>query len=315
MMQHDIGRQVDNLRNLDNNAQLDNRSAYSLNSHIDNSTSLSPSQTPQDDSRRGSLLGGRRSSLFHPVLPHHTVSSPQRYKSISTADVPPSLRGLVPPDLPPPAAPAFSQQQHHLASVSVDLSTSFLGRRHTSADVHSQMWQPTEPSTAIKHSPFTSGNSSVQWPSSPHQIPLPNVGDQQLRDTLARYQLSGSARSLPSLSHRSSGQPIHAQGSRHHSPPSHGETDTLSGAGRPTNTSPDSGWGLPGARIPLKDVFKTTGIGVDIFGSSSGPPTRRSSMASNVHNLLNPAETAETEEENVVDASGTDELRKRRRVA
>jgi len=315
-MQQDIGRQLENLRNLDYNAQLDNRNAYLSNSHIDHNTSLSPSQTPQDDSRRGSLLGDRRPSLFHSVAPHHLVPSPQRYTSISTVDVPPSLRGQGPSDLPPPAAPPFPQQQYPLASASTDLSASFLGRRHTSADVHSQIWRPNEPTTlANKLSPFTSGYSSVQWPSSPHQTPLPGLGDQQLRDTLARYQLSGSARSLPSLSHRSSGQHIHAQGSRHHSPPAHSGTETPSGAGRTHTTSPENGWSLPSARIPLKDVFKGTGVGSDMFGSSSGPPTRRSSMASNVHNLLNPAETAETDEEDRGDGPGVDELRKRRRVA
>ena len=46
---------------------------------------------------------------------------------------------------------------------------------------------------------------------------------------------------------------------------------------------PEPGWQLPGARFNFK--------GVD----GSAPPTRRSSMASNVHSLLNP--TAEGVEE------------------
>ena len=60
--------------------------------------------------------------------------------------------------------------------------------------------------------------------------------------------------------------------------------------------SSDAGWQLPGARYPFK--------GVD-----TAPPTRRSSMASNVHNLLNPADTAEREGED----EGPDE-RKRKRL-
>jgi hypothetical protein len=65
----------------------------------------------------------------------------------------------------------------------------------------------------------------------------------------------------------------------------------------PSTLSADSGWTLPGARYPFK--------GID----TPGPPTRRSSMASNVHSLLNPAETAER-----TDEDEPDDARKRKRL-
>jgi hypothetical protein len=81
------------------------------------------------------------------------------------------------------------------------------------------------------------------------------------------------------------------QTSRQGTPPSTNDNtpSTLSAA--------DSSWSLPGARYPFK--------GID----TPGPPTRRSSMASNVHSLLNPAETAER-----ADEDDPDEARKRKRV-
>ncbi|KAF2760969.1 hypothetical protein EJ05DRAFT_491816 [Pseudovirgaria hyperparasitica] len=109
-------------------------------------------------------------------------------------------------------------------------------------------------------SPYASGNNSSQWPSSPHRGPLV-TGDQQIRDQLAQYEFS---RPRP-------------QGSRQATPPMTGEQGS--------SLNPDAGWTLPGAKFPFR--------GID----TSAPPTRRSSMASNVHSLLNPAETAERADE------------------
>jgi hypothetical protein len=58
----------------------------------------------------------------------------------------------------------------------------------------------------------------------------------------------------------------------------------------------DSGWGFGGPRFPRHE--------------SSLPATRRSSMASNVHSLLNPADTAERPDE---DQHAADD-RKRKRL-
>ncbi|KAA8615627.1 HSF1 Heat shock transcription factor [Pyrenophora tritici-repentis] len=146
-------------------------------------------------------------------------------------------------------------------------------RRHTSADIRTHGWQPQPPSGAM-HSPYASGHNSTQWPSSPHRTPI-GGGDQQLRDALESYQLPRGPRQASS---------------RHGTPP-------LSHDNMPSTLSADSGWTLPGARYPFK--------GID----TPGPPTRRSSMASNVHSLLNPAETAER-----TDEDEPDDARKRKRM-
>jgi hypothetical protein len=128
-----------------------------------------------------------------------------------------------------------------------------------------------QPQPPPAHSPYASGHNSTQWPSSPHRTPV-GGGDQQLRDALESYQLPRGPRQ---------------QSSRQGTPPD-----------APSSTlNPDSGWTLPGARYPFK--------GFD----TPGPPTRRSSMASNVHSLLNPAETAERDDEDE-----PDEVRKRKRM-
>jgi hypothetical protein len=60
----------------------------------------------------------------------------------------------------------------------------------------------------------------------------------------------------------------------------------------------DAGWQLPGARYPFKGL------------ETPGAPSRRSSMASNVHSLLNPADTAERADED----EAPDERTKRKRL-
>jgi hypothetical protein len=102
--------------------------------------------------------------------------------------------------------------------------------------------------------------------------------------------------------------------SRHATPPLTSDT-TLS------TTSAESGWhqfqnpkfGGPGGGFGGSGPFKSLASSGAFENGSGGPPTRRSSMASNVHSLLNPAETAERAgegEEYVEGESGT----KRRRA-
>ncbi|KAI4696917.1 uncharacterized protein J4E84_000040 [Alternaria hordeiaustralica] len=134
----------------------------------------------------------------------------------------------------------------------------------------SYFMQPPNPAV---NSPYASGYNSTQWPSSPRHPPI-GGGDQQLRDALESYQLPRGPRQAQS---------------RHGSPPPPNEN-------MPSTLNPDAGWTLPGARYPFK-------------GLDTGPPTRRSSMASNVHSLLNPAETAERSEEDEAD-----DVRKRKRM-
>ncbi|KKA22053.1 Flocculation suppression protein [Rasamsonia emersonii CBS 393.64] len=148
-----------------------------------------------------------------------------------------------------------------------------LARRHTSADIRQHGWAPTG------SSPFASGNtssnSSAQWPPSPHRVPTSS--DQHVRDVLAQYEITGSKRPNDM--------------SRHATPP-------LSSEAPPSSTlNADSGWSVGGPKFPRHE--------------SSLPATRRSSMASNVHSLLNPTDTAERPEE---DDPLIPEDRKRKRL-
>ncbi|KAL4787541.1 HSF-type DNA-binding-domain-containing protein [Aspergillus varians] len=123
-------------------------------------------------------------------------------------------------------------------------------------------------------SPFPPTQPSSQGPSpwspSPHRTPTSS--DQQVRDVLAQYEMGAPRRFQDT--------------SRHATPPLN-----------PDQQGPtDNGWGFGGPRFPRHE--------------SSLPATRRSSMASNVHSLLNPADTAERPDE---DQHAVDD-RKRKRL-
>ncbi|KAL8737415.1 MAG: hypothetical protein Q9181_001694 [Wetmoreana brouardii] len=145
-----------------------------------------------------------------------------------------------------------------------------LGRRHTSADIRVPGWPGHENPT----SPTALGESSVHWPSSPRQTP--SASDQHVRDTLASYEFGAPRKSISS----------------------HQATPPLTSDTTPSAFSGESGWSFGGA-----SKFQPRHL-------DSAPQTRRSSMASNVHSLLNPAETAERDEE---DPLGPDD-RKRKRM-
>lgn len=147
-------------------------------------------------------------------------------------------------------------------------------RRHTSADIHNhipQPWPPTAPS------PFASGQSSSRWPSSPKRGPTMMNEEQHIRDSFSSYSLTTAS---------SQGR---TEGSRPTTPPpfSNGSTaDHLN----------SWSWG--------QGRDKTPG---SLFKDNSGPPTRRGSMA----HILNPAETAEREEEHEEEIREEDRKRKR----
>jgi hypothetical protein len=139
------------------------------------------------------------------------------------------------------------------------------GRRHTSADIRLHGWQ------GRGGSPLGSGQSSVQWPSSPKR--RSNAAEHQhVRDVLARYELQP--------------QPPLSYASRQTTPPLTSETT-------PSTTSADSAWSRQFSKVM----------------EPSGPFSRRSSMASNVHSLLNPLETVERTDED--DFAHDDRKRKR----
>jgi hypothetical protein len=244
---------------------------------------MSPRQRPFDESRRPSLQAIGRPNSFKATVPAHMQISPRRYGSIGTgsgAFSPSSTRPNYLPPPPPPPPPV----QHPLATSSSPPAN--LARRHTSADIRVHGWSGNQPPSQYNHgsSPYASGQSSTAWPSSPRQAG--NPGDQQIRDTLASYE-------LPPAGHNSSRQPS--------PPPPHevGPPSFSSTFGGSYANPNDAGWTVPGRPYPFK------GLGVE----TPGPPTRRSSMASNVHSLLNPADTAEREGED----EGPDE-RKRKRI-
>ncbi|KAJ6104233.1 hypothetical protein N7523_010553 [Penicillium sp. IBT 18751x] len=114
------------------------------------------------------------------------------------------------------------------------------------------------PSGTSPFPPENTGNGP--WPSSPNRAPASS--DQQVRDVLAQYEM-GAPRRLQDQS-------------RHATPPAGAEPS-------PSMLSADNGWTLGGSRYHRQE--------------SSLPATRRSSMASNVHSLLNPADTAERPDE------------------
>ncbi|KAL5114428.1 Flocculation suppression protein [Pleosporales sp. CAS-2024a] len=291
LMQRDITRHTDMLRALDAQEEppLSARQPYFMQVDNANGPPLSPRQMPVDngtESRRGSLASHSRQAPYKPPVPAHLAISPRRYGSIGTGNYSPSsartpVTHQPPPPPPPPTIqhppsnPIINPPNNHLGNSSSPPYN--LYRRHTSADIRTHGWQPQPPPPAPPaHSPYASGHNSSQWPSSPHRTPIAG-GDQQLRDALESYQLPRG--------------PRRQQSSRQGTPPSLNDNTSSS------TLNPDSGWTLPGARYPFR--------GID----TPGPPTRRSSMASNVHSLLNPAETAER-----TDEDEPDDARKRKRL-
>ncbi|KAF2097579.1 hypothetical protein NA57DRAFT_41718 [Rhizodiscina lignyota] len=155
-----------------------------------------------------------------------------------------------------PAPPPPPAQPMQPPMVSVTSPPANLSRRHTSADIRLHGWQGPPGQS--------SQTQASPFASGHNSVPWPSSphrtplsGDQEIRNALAQYEIRGGPRQ---------------GGSRQPSPPQD-----------PVPPS-EAGWQLPGAKYPFR--------GID----ASGPPTRRSSLASNVHSLLNPAETAERPE-------------------
>lgn len=280
-MRQDISRQIDQLRTLEESQDplFGNKQSFFQNTTlpVDSAVQMSPRQRAFDESRRPSLQAIGRPNSFRAPNPIHLQVSPRRFGSIGTASGAYSPSSNRPNYLPPPPPPQPPQQPlTNTSSPPVNLA-----RRHTSADIRVHGWQGQAPSS-FNHgsSPYASGNSSSAWPSSPRATAHP--GDQQLRDSLASYDLTGASN----------------RGSRQPSPPPPHDTGppsfTSSFGGSYANTN-DAGWQIPG-RFPFR-------------GLESPGPTRRSSLASNLHSLLNPADTAEREGED----EGPDE-RKRKRL-
>ena len=267
-MQREIARQLDLVRALENphESLLSGRQPYFSNMTLD-APPLSPRQIHFDESRRSSiqLSDAPRSNLIRPPMPSQIAVSPRRFGSVGGGHASP---GFTRPPLPQPPP-----QAHPLSSATSPGSGPNLARRHTSADIREHGW----PLPNANGSPFASGNSSVQWPSSPHHTP--QQGDQHIQDQLSQYQINGPRRQTIA--------------SRQPTPP-------LTSENTPSGLSGDSvSWSIGGPKFSRPS-----------FDLHSAPATRRSSLASNVHSLLNPAETAERAEED----DGMSDDRKRKRI-
>lgn len=273
-MQKDIARQLEYVRSLEQ-----------------------PVEAPVNGSGRSSYYPTNM-ALDPPVSPRGYGFSDSRRSSIQMQEPPPfGGRPPVPPIPPqfssssprrygsisgaPQTSPSFSRpalpgpsQPHPLSNVVSPPAN--LARRHTSADIREHGW----PVPNTNGSPYASGDNSVQWqPSSPQQPP--NTSDQQLQDQLARYEINGSRRPTITAADQDVVPPAHRE-----NPPSGLGVGNVS-------------WGAGAPKFPRPN-----------FELHSAPATRRSSMASNVHSLLNPADTAEQANED----EGLNDDRKRKRL-
>lgn len=264
---------------------------------------LSENTAVNGSSRQGFYLGSM--SLEPPLSPRGYGFSDSRRSSIQMSEPPPPFGSRPPmPPIPPQfssasssstprrfgsisvanTSPGFSKpalpnpaQPHPLSNVTSPPAN--LARRHTSADIR-EHWPP-----GTNGSPFEQANSTVQWqPSSPSQPSEGSSTDQQLQNQLANYQINGSRRSTITPADVES------------IPPSLQQNDGPNPAGLGVG---NVSWGVGVSKFPRPS-----------FEQHSAPATRRSSMASNVHSLLNPAVTAERDDED----EGVTDDRKRKRV-
>jgi len=236
---------------------------------------ISPRQMAQDDQRRLAPSSAQARGNFHrpPVPSNLSLGARRPFGSISGPGGPgtpgaPSSPSPLRSQAPPPAP-----GPHPLANV--ELPPGSLARRHTSADIRAHGWQPQPPHYIGSGPP--SGPPSSQWPSSPNRA-APE--EQRIRESLSQYSLPGAA------------QPHQQSRSRPTTPPPPPFSNGINGVDSFNNWS----WGSASREnknLAIKD--------------SSGPPTRRGSMA----HILNPAETAEREEND--DLRGDDD-RKRKRL-
>lgn len=223
------------------------------------------------DDRRRASIQTIRQPLLRPIAP-----SPHRHGSLGGGGSPTSTRNLIPP---PPIFNSRTPPSVHPPIPSVSLSSASYPRRHTSYDIHSH-WPGQAAPGGSSSSPFATGGPDYTLPN-PASPPVFGA-DQQLRERLDSYSF-GQRRG--SVSHQSS---------RGASPP-------------PREPPGPDAWSLP---PPVRMPFRTDPFKPVNSPGSSAAPTRRSSMA-NIQAMLNPADTAETEEERLAEEG--EEMRKRKR--
>ncbi|PKS10408.1 hypothetical protein jhhlp_002159 [Lomentospora prolificans] len=269
-LQGEFQRQSEMLRTIDEpHEQFANSRQYFSN--IENPP-VSPRQLAQDDSRRSTLAvpqPSRNNNFYRPPVPSNLSVTPRRpFGSFGASTAQTSPSSLRAPPPPPPGPHPLSH---------VEPPPSHLTRRHTSADIRAHGWQGQP-----NHNPYPAGAGgpppppSGQWPPSPNRV-APE--DQRIRDSFSNYSLQAASQPRPH-SRPTTPPPPFANGTP--GPDSFGGWSFASGSSRENKN------------LAVRD--------------SSGPPTRRSSMA----HILNPADTAERDGEDE-DPRGDDD-RKRKRM-
>ena len=276
VMHKETTHQNEMMRSIDDphESLLSGRQPYFPNMAVD-SIPLSPRQVALDERRPSAHAPPPRPGFFRTPAPPHLATSPRRYGSISNSSHSPSYhRPSANVQGPLPAT------QHPLASVSEPGPFSER-RRHTYADIRDTAgWPPQQPGApASPFEPVPPTTSTSNWPPSP-RMRTPSHTDQQVRDTLASFAFNAPPR-----------RESHAHSRQASPPPLLGTDPGLP----PSAMGPHEPSGWSANRLAPRFL-------------DSAPQTRRSSMASNVHSLLNPAETAEREAD-----EGNDD-RKRKRV-
>lgn len=167
---------------MDNSHEPQYASGRSYLANIDNPP-LSPHQFPQDDTRRSSLAvpQSRGAYNYRPQVPSNlSINTRRLYGSIGGGTAPTVNTATTqssPSSLRPLAPPVPSHLMAH------GPHPGMMGRRHTSADIRNDGWQPNP-------NPYVSGPPSSQWPSSPTRHAME---DQRLRDDMPHYSLQGPA--------------------------------------------------------------------------------------------------------------------------
>lgn len=298
-MQSDIQRQVEMARGgfEDIHDPLPFNGSRQYFANVENAP-VSPRQMAQDDPRRQTLGVPQqpqppqppRGNFHRPPVPSNlSVSTRRPYGSIggSSQASPSSLRPHPPP--PPPPPQHTLHPQHPLANV--DPSANNMGRRHTSADIRAQGWQPNNP----PHFPPTAAHGS-HFPPSPSRL-VPE--EQRIRESFSAYSFSQASQPhsrpstppppVPPFSSAANGS---GNGSSNANASTNGGSANNGGNGELGN------WSWTAANRSNNNLS---------VKDSSGPPTRRGSMA----HILNPTDTAERDEE---EGSPRDDDRKRKRM-
>lgn len=298
---------MEQLRNFDAFQQVPvDRRQSTASSNWDSSGGAMSPFGMQDDSRRASLAYPM-TARAHPS--RSAATSPRRVGSISQTTTASHISGGRPSSThPPPPVPSFwghSNQQPVMGEAS---SPPYIPRRHTSADIRDNPgWRSTQGSSEHlplpnnnaggQYSPFGSINNPGQWPPSPSRG---SQNEEQIRDTLHRYQIDSRNPST------ASDATVTPQMSYPHHPSGMQQDMSQASAGLLQPAQAGQFGNIHEGSLFNQQSSARSLLNKDIW-SNSGSSTRRSSMA----HILNPADTAERDEEEDI---GPEERPKRKRM-